>query len=183
MKKLIIKKKDKICVCGEGELEAFIFNKLAVTKRIGTFLSISDTTETNGGATIDRSRHEQVFTVFIITVSLREILFTVLGLVIRTTTNDSRSGVLVMVDIGPLPDVTNKIIDTTSRATSRISIDISRRMIGIKSFTTTVNFGYLALVPVVTPRIGTVFITGLCNKLPFPFMWKTNINSISDPSL
>lgn len=157
-------------------LETFFLDELAVTKSVGTFLSISNTTETNGGTTINGRRHEQVFTVFVITVSLREVLLTVLGLVIRTTTDDSRASVTILVDIGPLPDVTNKIVNTTSRATSRVSIDISRRVIGIKSFTATVYFGNLAFVPVVTPRIGAVFITGLCNKLPFPFMWETNNN-------
>lgn len=155
-------------------LETFFLDELAVAKGVGTFLSISDTTETNGGTTINRRRHEQVFPVFVIAVSLREVLFTVLGLVVRTTTNDSRASVTIFIDIGPLPDVTNKIVNTTSGATSRVSIDIGRRMIGIKSFATAVYFRNLALVPVVTPRIGTVLITGLCNELPFPFMWKTN---------
>jgi hypothetical protein len=83
---------------------------------------------------------------------------------------------LILVYIRPLPDVTYKVINTKWRSSGRIGINISRWMIRIESFTAFIDFSYLAFIPLVTPRISSVFDTTLSNILPLPFMWKTMNN-------
>lgn len=90
-----------------------------------------------------------------------------------TKKNATCSGMIITVDISPLPYIANQIIDAHTRAASREGIDISRRMIRVQSFTATVDLGHLGLIPFITPRISAIFMTALSNVLPFPFVRKT----------
>lgn len=82
---------------------------------------------------------------------------------------------LILVDVSPLPDITYKIINAKWRSTRRMGIYVSRWMIRIESFTPLIDLRYLTFIPLVTPRISSVFGTTLSNVLPFPLMRQTTI--------
>src|SRR3982074_1343729 len=80
---------------------------------------------------------------------------------------NSRTSVLVLVLVSPLPDIPNQVHNTERTGPLRVTSDIGRPGHG----SSRVGRWYGSRIPCVSPRVCAV-VRSLSRVLPFPLVWK-----------
>src|ERR1035438_789778 len=128
-------------------------------------LRVLHATEPERARTIFGRCHQQVLAVLVETVGAGEIPAASAGAIVAAAAQDGGARMLILVFIGPLPDVAREVHHAERAGAFRESIDIG----GSAQLAAVLGRGHAGVAGGVAPRIHTVVGT-LRGVLPFPFV-------------